>query len=478
MKKIILALSAILLVPVVKAQSINNQATWQQVQGFSSMATENTLAPYHMFQQMGSNSFQRKATRYRINGASADEKGVLTDTLKVKFSGNRESKGLVNDYYYIYQLGTPYNSDLYDEVISYTKVSNSYKVYTRYTKTYDANGRTISATDSLFGQKNRYTYTYNANNQIELVLNEINIGSSWQNYGKTEYIYTANSVTKNGYSWSSGAWRLNTTETTYGDIAYPDSVITNQIKKTYTYDASHNLLTYGEFQYSSQTSTYEPSKRETWTYTGGKLTEIVGESWLQGAWEKTGKNKITYTSGGEIDSVIGLTWKNNMFENYSLTVHTYQGTKLKDFINYNWNNSQWAVLNKFVFLLNAQQDLAQVHFYINQGGNLNFVRRYRYQYESYNSTLSTDNITANDGIKVYPNPASNALTFEIQNADIEAQTLKIYDLAGKLLFEKPISPNSGAITLHTNEFTSNNGVYIYTLSSNQGTNTGRFVINK
>ena len=478
MKKVILTLSAFLLILIVKAQNISNQATWQQMQGYSTMADKNTLAPFYMFQQMGNNSFQRKTTRYRIKGASAGELGSLTDTLKVKFSGNRESKGLVNNYYYIYQLGTPYESDPYDEITTYTKVSSNYKVDKRYTKKYDANGRIIEAIDSLFGQKNRNTYTYNANNKIELALNEVNYGSGWQNYGKTEFSYTANTMVRKGYSWSSGAWKLNTTETTYGDVAYPDSVIDAQTKKTYTYDASHNLLTYGEYKYSSQTSTYEPVKRENWMYTGGKLTDIEGESWMQGAWEKTGKNKITYTSGGEIDSVKGLVWKNSVYENYSLTVHTYQGTKLKDFTNYNWNSGNWNALNKFAFVLNAQLNLDQVHFYINQGGILKFVRRYRYYYESFNSTLGIDNIAASSGINVYPNPASTALTFDVQNPSNQAQTLKIYDLAGKMLFEKPISPNELTINLQVSDFTNDNGVYIYSISSNQNTFTGKFIINQ
>ncbi len=478
MKKIILTLSVFLLILAVKAQNINNQATWQQMQGYSTMADESTFAPFYMFQQMGNNSFQRKTTRYRIKGASAGELGSLTDTLKIKFSGNRESRGLVNDYYFLYQLGTPYDSDPYDEILAYSKIGANYKIDKRYTKKYDANDNIIETTDSLFGQVNRNTITYNANNKVELVLGEVSYGSGWQNYNKTEYTYTSTTMVRKSYSWSAGAWKLNTTETTYGDVAYPDSVINNQTKKIYTYDASHDLLTYGEYKYSSQTSIYEPVKREIWIYTGGKLTDIEGESWMQGAWEKTGKNKITYTSGGELDSVMGLIWKTNVYENYTLTLYTYQGTKLKDFTNYNWNSSNWGAQNKFAFLLDAQQNLVQVHFYINQGGTLNFVRRYRYHYESYNSTLGIDNIAAISGINVYPNPASNALTFEVQKPSTQAQALKIYDLAGKMLFEKSISPNTPTIHLQVSDFTNDNGVYIYTITSNQNTSTGKFIINQ
>ena len=171
---------------------------------------------------------------------------------------------------------------------------------------------------------------------------------------------------------------------------------------------------------------------------------------------KTGKNKITYTSGGEIDSVIGSIWKNSTYENYSLNINTYQGAKLKDFTNYNWANGSWAVVNKFAFILDGQLNLNQVHFYINQGGVLKFVRRYRYYYESFNSTIGIDNINAESTINVYPNPATTTLNFEIPSTN--AQVLKIYDLAGKLLLEKAIEANTTSLALSTSNFTNGNGV--------------------
>lgn len=476
MKKIILLFSTFFLILAAKAQNTVNQTKWQQLQSYSTLSEENSLAPYIMFQQMGNNSFQRKATRYRIKGASAGELGSLTDTLTVKFSGNRESQGLVNSYYYIYPLNTPYGYSPYDNITEYSKFGSSYKVNKWSTKKYDANERLIESADSLFGQTNRNTYTYNTSGDVELVLAEVSYGSGWQNYSKSEYTYTSDSLTRKSYSWSSGAWKLTGTETTYGNLTYPDSIVNNQNKKTYTYDTANNVLTYGEFVYSSQTGTYEPTKREIWTYTGGKVTGIEGENWVQGAWEKTGKNKITYTSGGEIDSVIGSIWKNSTYENYSLNINTYQGAKLKDFTNYNWANGSWAVVNKFAFILDGQLNLNQVHFYINQGGVLKFVRRYRYYYESFNSTIGIDDINAESTINVYPNPATTTLNFEIPSTN--AQVLKIYDLAGKLLLEKAIEANTTSLALSTSNFTNGNGVFIYTFTSKEETLTGKFIVNQ
>lgn len=70
---------------------------------------------------------------------------------------------------------------------------------------------------------------------------------------------------------------------------------------------------------------------------------------------------------------------------------------------------------------------------------------------------------------VYPNPAKESITFNIEGS----ATLKIYSLVGKLLIEQNIKERQ---SISINEFSP--GIYQYQLNSSMGTSTGKFQIIK
>ncbi len=472
-KHIQLTMALALLWTTGKAQNANTQLL-KQTEFLNATAQENHRDAYELYNILSNNGFQRKSTRYRIIGSSATEKNAITDTARLKYTGNRESVGLVNNSYILYQVAYPYEGSGYDELINYKKVGNNYLPNTKYAKKYNADGTVSQTTDSLFGQVNRYTYTYNANKKVETALGEVNYGSGFQNLTKHEYTYATGVQTKKVFNWTAGSWNLTATEYTYG-TAQPDSIIYGASKKYYTYDGSGNMLTYIEH------NTNGPIKKEEWTYnSSGKVTEVVLQSWSQGAWTNNSKKRYTYNAGGHLDSFANMGWNATQFVNGTLAVYTYQSGKLSEYTNYNWNGT-WQPNNRFEFKLDAQQNLNQVHFYANQGGTLTFVRRYRYYYESYTNTTSTQtDIAQSNNMLVYPNPAAFELTFEAEIAQEDAVTFRIYDLAGKQITEKVALPEMGLVktTLSLREFALQSGAYLYSVETAKGTQTGKFMITR
>lgn len=454
-----------------KAQNANTQLL-QQTEFLTATAQENQWAAYDIYNTLSNNGLQRKSTRQRIIGSSATELNALTDTARLKYTGNRESVGLVNNSYMAYQIAYPYESSPYDELINYKKVGSNYTPNTKYTKKYNADGTVSQTTDSLFGQVTRYSYTYNTNKKVETALGEVNYGSGYQNLAKHEYTYATGLQTKKVFSWSSGAWNLTATEYTYG-TTQTDSIIYGSSKKYYTYDGSGNILTYIEHNING------PVKKEEWTYnSSGKVTEVLTLVWSQSAWANQSKKRYTYNSGGHLDSFMNLSWNTSVFTNVTLTAYSYQSGKLSEYTNYNWAGT-WRTTNRFEFKLDAQQNLNQVHLYTNQGGNLTFTRRYRYYYESYTNTTGIDaNVLQPNKMVVYPNPATFELTFEAEIPQEDAVTLRIYDLAGKQITERVALPEMGFVktTLNLREFALQNGAYLYTLETVKGTQTGKFMI--
>ncbi len=454
-----------------KGQNANTQLL-QQTELLTATAQENQWAAYEVYNTLSNNGLQRKSTRYRITGSSATELNALTDTARIKYTGNRESVGLVNNSYLAYQVAYPYESSPYDELINYKKVGNNYSPNTKYIRKYNADGTVSQTSDSLFGQVTRYSYTYNSNKKVDTAFGEVNYGSGFQNLAKHEYTYATGLQTKKVFSWSAGAWKLTATEYTYG-ITQADSIINGSSKKYYTYDGSGNILTYIEHNNNG------PFKKEEWTYnSSGKVAEILTLVWSQSTWVNQSKKRYTYNSGGHLDSFMNLSWNTSVFNNVLLTVYSYQSGKLSEYTNYNWNGT-WQPTNRFEFKLNAQQNLTQVHLYTNQGGNLTFTRRYRYYYESYtNTTGIEDGILQNNKMVVYPNPATLELTFEAEIPQEDAATLRIYDLAGKQIMERVALPEMGLVktTINLREFNLQNGVYLFTLGTAKDTQTGKFMI--
>ncbi|MDR1740140.1 MAG: T9SS type A sorting domain-containing protein [Bacteroidales bacterium] len=87
-------------------------------------------------------------------------------------------------------------------------------------------------------------------------------------------------------------------------------------------------------------------------------------------------------------------------------------------------------------------------------------------------TTSNDKLTASPKINVYPNPATDNVTFNLGNFSNEKGTLTIYSTAGKVIYKA--QGVSGRTQVSVKEFAS--GIYFYSFEGSEGKATGKLVV--
>jgi hypothetical protein len=75
-------------------------------------------------------------------------------------------------------------------------------------------------------------------------------------------------------------------------------------------------------------------------------------------------------------------------------------------------------------------------------------------------------------IKVYPNPASSFLNIESFSDLVRPTFFQLYDLTGRMVFEREVNRGSMRIELHD----LNKGLYLYKISAEQSTSQGKLAI--
>jgi hypothetical protein len=87
-----------------------------------------------------------------------------------------------------------------------------------------------------------------------------------------------------------------------------------------------------------------------------------------------------------------------------------------------------------------------------------------------------DNLVSNDGIRVYPVPASGSLTIDLDNSSFNVSAISIYDVTGRKISDVKTSMNSRHLTLDVSKL--DNGIYFLRLIGNGGSENIRFEISR
>ena len=92
------------------------------------------------------------------------------------------------------------------------------------------------------------------------------------------------------------------------------------------------------------------------------------------------------------------------------------------------------------------------------------------------STLTTDVNENNEekGFAIFPNPASDIITFNIDNANNVDLTLNIYNLVGKLVRTELIKQGQQQISIGD----LNNGIYIIEMKSQEWVDKTKLIIQR
>jgi hypothetical protein len=91
----------------------------------------------------------------------------------------------------------------------------------------------------------------------------------------------------------------------------------------------------------------------------------------------------------------------------------------------------------------------------------------------YSCSSAIDEIASKESINVYPNPATDNITFDISNISEKINSFEIFDVTGKKVVDMPTIENS-KITIEKNKLQS--GIYYYKVSTNNKAYNGKFSI--
>ncbi len=90
--------------------------------------------------------------------------------------------------------------------------------------------------------------------------------------------------------------------------------------------------------------------------------------------------------------------------------------------------------------------------------------------------IGIDEYSILSGIKVYPNPASDILTFDFQDAVQESTTIQILDVMGRTVYEMEIAEITSDSRIKTDVSELPSGIYNYFIKSGEKRKSGKLII--
>lgn len=219
----------------------------------------------------------------------------------------------------------------------YTWLNNAWVPQTKYTYTYDSEGR----------EAEFYTYTRDANTN-QLVYSKAHI-QNWNEAGKKilDIQYTAYS---NG-DWSAGTkkeWVFdalgNQTEYVYyASIANHNWV--GSARELWEYNAAGKKTLY--IKYSWANSAWVGVSKEEWQYVGSTLMLNAKYVWSNGAWVGSSKETWTYASANMKHNT--FIWLNSDWANVEQEEWEYTSGKQTLYIKSSWTDNAWLGVSKEVW---------------------------------------------------------------------------------------------------------------------------------
>lgn len=383
-----------------------------------------------------------------------------------------------------------------DSIISVDTIQNNQTNNIRYSKNvfiYDSNGNNTLTQeyekDTLGNWKiiTKSDYSFDgAGNLLNDIFSYVNLNSTgWINSTKNEYTYNVNgqNTQEINYNWDTNLnqWKL-------------------QNKNELTYDNNGKKLQQLNFSWDSNVNQWNLTSKSDYFYNGLNCIQILNSAWDSTAnqWVANSKNDYTYNLNGKVTQKLYSQWDTNSTQwtaSYK-TEYVYDSNDnvIQEFGS-NWNSivGQWDTSNKYEITYNNNFSFNQLllptstrQYYDNINYYEHMVTEYRvFNLDSNgfweNSWLanfyySEQNINALNaieklGVKIYPNPAKNYLTINLNN-NANHILFELFNLQGERLISKTIGKKETINIEHLS-----NGFYLYSLTVDGKKHTGKIVKN-
>lgn len=298
----------------------------------------------------------------------------------------------------------------------------------RDTFSYDINGQCIEVLNQYLTSGNwitneRYLYTYDSLDNI-LALNwEVPDATGWANPGRWEYEYDGGKIKTLWHKLADGAGWVNF------------------IKTSYAYDTNGNLAEERQqVLFKPELYTYSLS-RMVYSYNANKRMSITWQDFdtLNG-WVNNYQTLLIYNSIDSIEANIHNSWD----ENKKMWTPNRRGER--------YFSATGRIDSSIVFWFNKYTKT--------------YLKRTKYIY-TYADNNTGITIAENEGFKVYPNPASKAVTIETPR-DKKVLSAAIMDINGREIIK--ITPEQSDVSALMS------GVYILKICTTAGIFCQRLVI--
>lgn len=316
--------------------------------------------------------------------------------------------------------------------------------YDKSEQSYDPNGNLLVSTyydwdddNNTWVPSNEDSYTYNENGQLAVYIVAVWDANAWEEYIKSEFEYDGNGKLTEEiiYGWNAieEEW-IESWKGTYGydgngnmvlETSYSWNVEWMPLWKTdLTYDADKNVILEVNSSWKEANNDWEFSWKDEYTYDeNGNMVALVDYEW-EGDWNLSWKSEISYNNSYSIDELIMPWW---WFEDDYITYRHMPITGTG--YDYNAGSNDWDMSTRST-LSYAELDVTGIN---NPEGS---------------------------SIKVYPNPATDYISFDLENGANET-TVELYDLQGRLVLRQTVSAKTKIKVGHLNR-----GQYVYKIQHN------------
>ncbi|MBP1645866.1 MAG: type sorting protein [Bacteroidetes bacterium] len=444
------------------------------------------------FLSIGLVIFAQNPDKMKLDSISAE--GIAYHTFGYDDRGNML-------YYYSTVDTNIYTYDDNNNILSDTYIG--FAQDTRYVYTYDANNNVLSSTryhhyTGTWDEESRMEKTYNANNKVVDQI-EYRYQGQWQPLNKLTHIYDSlNYLVKvirynfSNSSWSHYANSTNLYDNNYNLVLTLDSSNYGPSGKTeYTYDERNNNLSKIIYARNSVTEWKYKNKIESTYDMNNNTLSTISFVYENDAWEEVYRTEYTFDANSNCTSITKPTRKeeytfdgnnNCLSETYSTkeltdTAWTYQvrhsytydenNNKTVDlmtqFYDDQWNNNskndyiydysydrEDLILPLDYYKMNNMLTIVNSYTWTDYDWRLPFLSTFHYSL----NTISLNDISVDNSIAVYPNPAQDYISFKLKDNNL--YIIELYNSNGVLVLSETTRRNC-----RLDVFSLKRGVYFY-----------------
>ena len=364
--------------------------------------------------------------------------------------------------------------------------------------------------DWVFNYKEEYDYDLNRNVISEAKYNRNSEAEEWVGRDKWEYAYDSNgNMTFTGdYIWDNEAkkwvsnWKYEYTCDTNKNITLDSSYVwwveiskwVLRYKTEYSYNAKEEVTLRCRYEWDQENSKWDYYYKDECYYDAqGNMTSEVDFNWNEdaGDWFFWYKYTSSFDTYGNIISDtgykwnIGKGWVESFNEEYTYDANGNMtssfnkdwdegvlGEQSKDKITYNLNYGLSDLLlppNLEFFEFNWTKNMPVEYVYSAFEAGVWFESKKRTYYYTELELTGTSKISEK-GIKVFPNPASEFIVFDI-DINSSTATVEMFDIQGKKVLSRNLSDSKQVPIHHLAK-----GLYLYRLNANGKLYNGKIVV--